>query len=247
VQGGAAGASPASTTGSADVQLPFEGYWALFTFEDPLVFSVGVSDEELVGYGCCVPPDDFGPDYCCGVPVGEFDGNHVAFTLTVSDFSFTYVLNLFASEDGTRLGGQIGGEVVGIDETKNDGQKIAALPFTDDGQRLPSNPALTGEELPQSSYFRLRAGESEGDGYLATETYRLGYLDGAVYGDFGSFWSTEVSVRENDAALLAGPVPVTDPRLPVSIVVRREGSQALDATVTMSSGASYLFDSVAAE
>jgi hypothetical protein len=45
-----------------------------------------------------------------------------------------------------------------------------------------------------------------------------------------------VAVRESDDAIIAGPVPPTDPSIPVGLEIRRDGERVIAVQATLASG-----------
>lgn len=220
----------------------------MFTWEDPVTVTLSRSENSIEGSGCCVPRAPLLPADCCGPVTGEVDGLHVSFSFPVGSTNLVYTTDAYLSDDGSRMGGYF--RSTQPDSMPDDPRfvfAVAWLPVDDETDRLPKNPDLALEESSTSLFFQLSAQASEGDGFARGETYEVAFnVDNAVSGDFGSFWSTEISVGPN-GDLVLGPVPATHPDLPISAVLQRDGSEVVDATVTMPSGATYVFDATTNE
>jgi hypothetical protein len=84
-----------------------------------------------------------------------------------------------------------------------------------------------------------------GQDFASGQTYQVGLESYAeapmIYGDLGSFWMTEMIWYEQAQALQVGPVPATDPSLPVALNLRFNGTLLTEVEATASSGATYLF------
>ena len=238
-------ASDGADSSTSRAGLRISGNWGLFLFEDPVAVNLEQAGEELSGYGCCIP-DQVAENYCCGPIEGSIDDNQVSFSFPLGDTGDRYRAELVVSEDGTRMGGSFFRDHEGeADSTAPISRKGAWLRY-DSFERnwLTTYPELADElsSLEDLSSLRLSADSEAGDGFVHDQEYGLVSALGSVGGDLGPFWGSEISVREGDGAIVAGPVPATDPGLPVSLVLHRSGSTLLDAEMTMASGMTYHFE-----
>jgi hypothetical protein len=214
----------------------------MFVFEDPVVVSLSNTNGVIEGWGCCAPETNTILD-CCGSIEGEAFGAHTTFSYSAGP-NYIHTAHAMLSEDGSRLGGYFQGSQSGHDPAPGPGRRVAWLRLSAEPW-LATNPELDEANLPTATSFELAPESPEGDGFVVGESYTTRFTrDSAMGGDFGSFWATEISIRPEDGAILAGPVPVTDGSLPVSVVLNRDGDAIVDATVTMPSGESYLFVAV---
>jgi hypothetical protein len=252
--GGAGGSSGADSSTTGALEPPpnepdgttLDGWWAMFTFEDPVVVRLSNTNGVIEGWGCCTPETDTGLD-CCGFIEGEAIGLHTTFSFSFEfGATYTYAAHALLSEDGSRLGGYFKSTQSGHDPAPGRGMRVAWLRLGADPW-LATNPEIYGANLPTTS-FELAPESPEGDDFVVGESYTAVFTrESAMGGDFGSFWATEISIRPEDGAILAGPVPATDSSLPVSVVLNRDGDEIVDATVTMPLGQSYLFVAVEGE
>jgi hypothetical protein len=228
---------------TGDAGLNISGDWGFFLFEDPVAVNLQQAGDELSGYGCCIP-DQAAENYCCGPIEGSIDDQRVSFSFPLGDTGDRYRAEVVVSDDGTRMGGSFFRDHEG-DSTPASSLKGAWLRY-DSFERnwLTTYPELGNElsSLEGLSSLRLSADSETGDGYDHDTEYRLVSSLGSLGGALGPFWGSEISVREADGAIVAGPVPATDPSLPARLVLRRSGSTLLDAEVTMGSGATYHFE-----
>jgi hypothetical protein len=84
-----------------------------------------------------------------------------------------------------------------------------------------------------------------GQDFASGKAYQVGLESYAeapmIYGELGSFWMTEMIWQEQAQALQVGPVPATDPSLPVALNLRFDGTTLIEVEATAPSGATYLF------
>lgn len=231
------GEAPATSTRN------LTGNWGMFLFEDPVAIRLEQEGDVLTGVGCCLP-DLIAAQYCCGLITGSVDGDTATFSFPLGDLGDSYRAEIVVSEDRTRLGGTFyrddaaGTPLLSV--------KSAWLRYGFEQETwLTSYPELEEELRDMSgSVLRLSDVSKAGDGYEHGEEYTLRTTFGSVGGELGPFWGSELRVRESDGAIVAGPVPITDPRLPETMVLHRDGKTLQGAEVTMPSGASYRFDVV---
>lgn len=219
------------------------GNWGMFLFEDPVAIRLDQEGDVLTGVGCCIP-DLIADQYCCGPITGKVDGDRVSFSFPLGGLGDRYRAEVVVSEDGSRLGGGFfRDDATG---TPLVSMKTAWLRYGSYQETwLTTYPDLEKELRDVSgSVLRLSDASEAGNGYQHGEDYQLLAAFGSVGGDLGPFWGSEVRVRESDGVIVAGPVPVTDPNLPQSMLLHRDGHTLLSAELTMASGATYRFDVV---
>lgn len=218
------------------------GNWGLFVFDEPVAVRLERQGDELTGFGCCIP-DAAAEAFCCGRVTGSVRGNKISFSFPLASRQESYRADVVWSEDGARMGGEFFRDQEDSAES-SPAVKSAWLRYDSDERNwLDRNPDLANElSALHNPIVRLSRVSSEGDGFVYDTDYQLVTSRDGLGGDLGPFWGTEISVRSSDGAIVAGPVPVTDPDLPVSLVLRRDGAQLLDIEATLPSGASYLFD-----
>lgn len=233
-------AEPANTPAKP---LNLTGNWGLFLFEDPVSIRLNQEGDQLTGVGCCLP-DEAAGQYCCGAIIGSVEGDRASFSFPLGALGGRYRADVVVSEDLMRMGGSFYRD----DETETPvvSMKTAWLRYGLDQENwLTTYPELESELRELSGKVLRLSDESEpGDGFERGEDYELLTAFGSVGGDLGAFWGSELHVREADGAIVAGPVPATDPDLPESLVLHRDGTALIDAVVTMPSGASYRFEVV---
>jgi len=228
---------------SASVGLDLTGNWGMFLFEDPVAIRLSQEGDVLTGVGCCIP-DLAADQYCCGAIEGSVDGDHAAFSFPLGDLGGRYRAEVTVSGDGMRLGGEFQRE--DATDTPITSVKTAWLRYGFEQETwLTTYPELESELRDLSGVVLRLSDESEaGDGFEHGEDYRLFAAFGSIGGDLGPFWGSELKVRESDGAIVAGPVPATDPGLPETMVLHRDGKVLLDAEVSMASGTTYRFSVV---
>src|ERR1700690_2936371 len=122
----------------------------------------------------------------------------------------------------------------------------STLPASPGCSTLPTRSSRwTVNEWRESSTTRAH-GVAPQRGCGSGRAYQLGlgsYAADApmIYGDLGAFWMTEMSWQEQSQALQVGPVPATDPSLPVGLNLRFNGTVLNEVVATAPSGATYLF------
>lgn len=235
---------PSDSNDTSTEALDLTGNWGMFLFEDPVAVRLHQEGDVLTGVGCCIP-DLVADQYCCGAITGSVEGDRAAFSFPLGETGDRYRAEVAVSDDLTRLGGSFFRD--DATDTPLVSVKTAWLRYSSDQETwLTTYPELESELRDLSgSVLRLSEASEAGDGYAHGEEYRLLTAFGSVGGDLGAFWGSEVRVRDNDGAIVAGPVPVTDPTLPETLVLHRDGTALLEAEATMASGTSYRFDVVA--
>ena len=77
--------------------------------------------------------------------------------------------------------------------------------------------------------------------YVPGKTYQEQYLHASFGGDLGSFAFSETSQASPDAPLIVGPVAMTAPELPVSMVIQVQNRQLTEFKAVTGSGHQYTF------
>lgn len=219
------------------------GNWGMFLFDDPVAVRLEQQGDVLTGVGCCIP-DVTAERYCCGSITGSVAGDRATFSFPLGARGERYRAEVVVSDDFMRLGGSFFRD--DATDTPVVATKTAWLRYGFDRETwLTTYPELDAELRDLSgTILRLSDASDAGDGYDHAREYELLTAFGSVGGDLGAFWGSEVHLRESDGAIVAGPVPVTDPALPEALVLHRDGSTLLEAVVSMPSGASYRFEVV---
>jgi hypothetical protein len=143
--------------------------------------------------------------------------------------SHYYVANVIASQDNSRMAGT-------FSWGQGEASQVTAWLRLSDAPNDVWLPRPPIEVSFDTVTLRLSEGAPLDSGLPRSESYRLFSLDGAVGGDLGAFWRTEVAVRESDDAIIAGPVPPTDPSIPVGLEIRRDGERVIAVQATLPSG-----------
>ncbi len=235
-----------ATSGMIDVPastppaISIAGRWAIVGFDDPVGVQLSQTGSVLTGQGCAsgAPPlvdEVFIRDYCGDIIGGAIQGRQVAFSFVFKAFGdrgIRYATRATVSTDGTRMAGDfdaLGGSI---------GRPVAWVRLGPDDRWIPTPP----DNLPPAQ-FSFRWTESIVDkGELdRSRSYKVN-IGGrsTIWGDFGSFASTEVSGTSKAMAFVAGPVPETDPRLPTRLELSPIADGAFVLRVDMSSGGRYL-------
>jgi hypothetical protein len=126
-------------------------------------------------------------------------------------------------------------------------QSSSWLRLHDDQTRLPS-PAPVNDPMEGDYVLRLVESASPGSTYDAQRTYHLSYrADAGLFGDLGAFFSAEVSRSADPGApIQVGPVPATDPMLPVAMTLDHDAMSLTRLTARNASGIVSTFDATRA-
>jgi hypothetical protein len=236
VEAGAPSDVPSDAPSDAGMAVDISGDWAMFAFADPVAVSIAQHGGELTGTGCCggLPSESATLD-CCSPLGGSIHGRRMNFTFAVELASSAYAADAFVSADGTRMAGAFHGASGWLDEP-------TAWLRLDPGQVWLSGPdetALTALEAHAGSYALRLQGEVSVGIYTPGQRYSLHVVgrrpETMVYGALGAFWHTELTWNEAAQTLTAGPVPQTDPRLPIELELRFENETLANVTALLPS------------
>jgi hypothetical protein len=203
------------------------GRWGMFLFEDPIAVDIVQSGNTLSGLGCDagLPDPALGGWQLCAPLTGTIEADRASFGFSIPGFSFR--ASVTVSHDAKRMAGE-------FDDVIGSQFKSSWLRLADDQRGLPGSHSES-PLLPFQGNYELRLIEplSPGTGFDPLHTYVVTYLPAwGLYGDLGAFYYTEISAEPaTNGPILVGPVPATDPALPVSIRFDREGSVLTHATV----------------
>ncbi|MES1184030.1 MAG: hypothetical protein ABUL60_09445 [Myxococcales bacterium] len=252
--GGGGGAGADGAAGEA-AQLPppldISGRWAMFDFEDPVgVRLVEDANGTLTGRGCAVGAPDVsspgsstlepGEPSLCGDSVGAVSGNRAAFGFTFWSGSGSYATDVTISSDLQRMTG-----VFENGSAADDGAfRVSWLRVAADQLYLERPSPSFGEALDGTYDLALEDAGAEGQGgseYVAGKTYRLACWRGAIRGDLGAFWPTELTEASDGRTVHVGPVSATSPELPVEMQLDFVPQGFTRVTATTASGHTYVF------
>jgi hypothetical protein len=244
-QGGApdtlGSAGQAGTAGAAPKTPPSEiaGRWAMFFFEDPVGIQVTEADGTLTGLGCAsgTPPlQEPNLDYCGDVH-GTVQANQASF-----DFKFDrydYIANTTVSADAQRMTGRFHGAVDWLP------YPTAWLRVSEGKEGLPGRDPSDPPEESGDYDLRLSNADPGATEYVPNTVYSLYYsYRGSLSGDLGCFWDAEITRPNADGPIQVGPVPLTDPALPVSMSIEVNEKRLTQFSVVTGSGHSYTFSAV---
>jgi len=233
------------------------GRWAMIAFEDPVAVGLREMGGVLTGEGCCTGLDSSSgppaPFMCCGPVNGEIATRHATFWLTfeLGSQSIKYWSDAFVSANGQRMTGRfktmtsqhvMDGDYPGIPVA------WVRIGFADNW--LPVGISAAHQVLTtRSGAYDLVLSEERaaGNDFAPNQTYRLGLGYRFVTGDLGVFWDGEMSWNASDQTMVVGPVPETEPRLPVALALHFQGPTLTSVDATMSSGARYSFQATASQ
>jgi hypothetical protein len=215
------------------------GRWGMFCFEDPVGIQVSEVAGNLTGVGCAsgTPPFSELDPFYCGDVEGMVQANQASF-----DFHFDryrYLADTTVSADGQRMTGRFYGAA-------------GLLPYptawlhVPDGQiRLTLRDWNDPPEEMGSYDLRLSNADPGATEYVPNKVYSLVYRDnGNLEGDLGCFCDSEVTRPSADGPIQVGPVPPTDPALPVSMSIEVSEQRLTQFSVVTGSGHSYTFSAV---
>jgi hypothetical protein len=244
--GGPVATSPSAPTSSTQTQVPVEagvprvlpnvnGTWAMFDFEDPVVVTLVQNGETLTGRGCCAPG---GEAFCCGDIVGGLaDDGQVVFGFPVLGAQ-TYRAAVSVSAAGDRMTG-------------------AFYPLTGSGflaawARVPDNENWLEHEdaelrdavAARQGHFALSLTQGDGDDFAFDAEIQLRLRVNVmplISGDLGAFWAGEMVWHAASSTLVVGPVPETQPDLPIELELHFNEHWLQSADAEMPSGERYSF------
>ncbi len=236
--GGAGQAGNAGNAGasSLDRTAGIAGRWAMFTFADPVGVNLTQRVGVLSGQGCAsgVPPftDDL-DNMRCGAAAGRVIGQQASFGFSVQ--SYYYEAETTVSADGTRMTGRFRGTGDWLP------YPMAWVHIADGQAWLPPDMDL----LPNASYdLQLTESDLGAAEYVPNKTYLLHFSDGSIGGDLGSFAFREIGQVAPGTPLNVGPVAMTVPELPVSMVIQVQDQQFTEIETVTGSGHHYTFSAV---
>ena len=223
-----------SQAGAANLEPPADiaARWAMVNFEDPVGWDLSETNGVLSGKGCAsgVPPVPNDPNgQWCGTVSGTVVGNHASFGFAF--MGFEYLAETTISADGSRMTGRFHSTSAWVP------YPMAWLRVADGKNWLPQG---TSPYAPQAYDLRLTQADS-GAEYVPAKIYGLNYFRAAFSGDLGSFALSETSQASPDAPLIVGPVPMTVPELPVSLVIQVQDQQFTELQAVTGSGHHYTF------
>jgi hypothetical protein len=237
--GAEAGENGSGAAGRPDAPtVDISGRWAMFQFEDPVGVQLVQTGGVLTGQGCVsgVPPLDSDPGPYCGGIQGTVTGNHASFVF--HPLGDSYIADATVSSDGMRMTSRFHG--------------VSWLPFPTawlrvaDGQIWLTPASVPGQPYASGSYQLILSSAAPGaTEYLPDTTYHLIYDRGRLSGDLGSFWTSEISPlndsRSGIGSFRVGPVPETDPALPVSLSMDIGAGVFTHVAAVTGSGHAYEF------
>lgn len=216
----------------------------MFGFADPVSVDLVQRGTTLGGQGCCGPIGPSNIVDCCGSISGEREEDELSFAFPAGSLGYLYMADVVVAEDGSRMGGIFRSDT-GAEEPGR-GVKGAWLRYSPESETgwLPTNEEIVAAVSNlEVTLMQLTEDSEEGDGFERGESYTMVPNYGAIVGDLGPFWSTEMRLEDgDDGVIVAGPVPVTHPSLPESLVIRPDDGRVLEVELTMPSGASYRFE-----
>jgi hypothetical protein len=197
------------------------GRWGMFMFEDPIAIDIVQSGNALSGLGCDagLPDPKVGGAELCAPLTGTVEGNRASFGFDIPGYRFR--ATVIVSQDANRMAGEFH-DVIG------NAFKSSWLRLGEDERGLPGRFSESPMVLDLLNSYELRLIESlsPGTSFDPLLTYEVTYLPHwGLYGDLGVFYYTEITGEQEAAGpILVGPVPATNPALPLSIRFDRDGS-----------------------
>jgi len=236
---GVAGAGIGGTMPPAKPNINISGRWGMFSFEDPVgVLITQTPDGTLRGRGCASEAPgssllgDPAPVFC-GDLSGTVHGNRVEFQFPPV-LDRVYATRVTVSEDGKRMAGT-------FDSGGGNLMKVSWLRVADDAPWLPPGPSTFDEPLAGTYTLTLVETTGKGGDFAAGTSYRVSYSRRTLLGDLGTFWNTEISDPNAGTPLRVGPVPATDPGLPMSLELDFGSTGFTGIRAVTPSGSSYTF------
>jgi len=238
----AQGCSTGTATDTGNAGPDVTGRWTMFVWEDPVTVDIKETTGGVIGGGgCCgLSPQDFP---CCGALRGQVADRRASFgfSFDLSGVPYDYSTNVFVSADGQRMTGSF----------SLAGRRVAwrRLGATDD--YLPAAEGGVAQALYalQAARYQLAVSTESaplpGADFNDQLLYQLDGFSGVGYitGDLGAFWAGEMAWNADEQLLTVGPVPATDPSLPVMLALRFDASATglTSVDATMASGLLYRF------
>lgn len=234
---GTAGSAGAVTT-ETEPPVDISGRWGMFLFEDPVgVELVESPDGTLTGSGCAAGAPGLAGDsstLLCGKLSGTVRGHQATFQFSPTG-DRVYSWQLTVSNDAERMTGAFT-----IDQLASK-LSVAWLRVADDASWLERGDSRPDDALARGYALELIAGESSGDEFAVDRTYQLFYFLGALRGDLGAFWNSEISSPRDGSPLRVGPVPATASGLPVSLELDFDATGFTRVRAVTPKGDSYTF------
>jgi hypothetical protein len=239
---GGAGEVGGDQAGAANSGPPanIAGRWAMFLFEDPVGYNLFESDGVLSGQGCAggAPSASdtlnrtiVGFDAWCGAVSGKLAGHHAAFSFAFENFK-PYAAETTISADGSRMTGRFGA----ADEWQP--YPMAWLRVANDEIGLPVSENTQPFQGLDLTLIEADSGATE---YVAGKVYRVKYFRSSFTGDLGAFAAIETKQASPDAPIIVGPVAMTVPELPVSMVIQVQDTRLTEFKVVTGSGHRFTF------
>lgn len=221
------------------------GRWAMFAFEDPVAVDLKQTGDVLSGRGCCsgLGADAYPELDCCGAVTGEIAGRHASFGFTFDlnlSEPYVYATEANVSVDGRRMTGTF----------SRTGSPVAWVRLGAGENFLPEpDQAFIDVMYARGGGYTLAVSDAPAGGadFSAQEMYRFYVYYRYVFGALGSYLSSEMTWNAHEQTLLVGPVPETDPGLPVQLRLHFDGNTLTSVEATMGSGLRYTFQAVASQ
>jgi hypothetical protein len=229
--GGLVGDSPDAGSGGGALS----GRWAMFKWEDPVAVEIDEAGGVIKGRGCCGGLGDLSAQIdCCGLLTGQVADRHASFGFSFdSGGHYDYTTDVFVSADGTRMAG-----------TFESDYPVAWVRIGATDADLPDADAVIRDLTDARSgdyVLTLADAVPPGNDFTAQQMHWLSLGAGFVWSTLGAFWSAEISWRDADQTMLAGPVPETAPGIPVALALHFEGRALTCVEASMASGLVYHF------
>jgi hypothetical protein len=225
-------AGQATAGRGTDLEPPLvdiSGRWGMFLFEDPVALDVVQNGNRITGLGCDAGLPDLEADsahtsdYCAPLR-GEVEADRAWFAFDISAYAFRAEVTV--SRDASRMAGEF------LDIF---GQRFKSswLRLRNEETALVRRSKRDQAAIDGRYDLRLMGSVSSESSFDPLRTYEITYIAAyGIYGDLGAFYYTEISGDETPSGpLLVGPVPATDPTVPVSIRFDRNAWQLTHATV----------------
>ncbi len=197
----------------------------------------------LSGTGCDVwarPSNTEIADNLCGAIAGTVAGNRAQFDFhfqpaAPDDQPADYMADVTVSADATRMTGRFHGLYDWLT------YPTAWLRIADGDRWLDRAPG--SQNLARSATYSLQLVQAEEGAaeYTKQGSYRL-YFNGAVAGDLGSFFNSELNRPTSDGPILVGPVAPTESALAVQMSIDLVGDVFSQVSAVTASGHHYTFD-----